>query len=116
MFLIQQITSAPAQKQSLILPDGSSFSMTLAFYPQQYGWFIQNLVYKNFTINGLRITTSPNMLNQWVNSLTFGLACTCVGNREPTQQQDFSSGAALLYVLSAAEVAQYSRILKGATS
>jgi hypothetical protein len=116
MYLIQQITSAPLQTQTLILPDGSSTNLTMAYYPQQYAWFITKLTYKTFTLNGLQITASPNMLNQWKNSLTFGLGCTCAGNREPTQQQDFSSGAAQLFILSAAEVAQYARILAGATS
>lgn len=116
MYLIQQITSAPLQKQTLILPDGSSTSLTIAFYPQQYAWFITLLTYKTFTLQGLQITTSPNMLNQWKNSLTFGLGCTVAGNREPTQQQDFLSGAAQLFILSSAEVAQYARILGGALS
>ena len=116
MYLVQQITSAPLQKQTLILPDGSSTTITMAFYPQQYAWFITSLIYKTFTLQGLQITTSPNMLNQFRNQITFGLGCTVAGNREPTQQQDFSSGAAQLWILSSAEVAQYARILAGALS
>jgi hypothetical protein len=34
------------------------------------------------------------------------------GNREPSQQQDFSTGASQLYILSAAEVAQYAGLLQ----
>ena len=115
MFLIQQITSDPLQTQTLILPDGSSTTITMAFYPLQYAWFITSLTWKTFSLSGLQITTSPNMLNQWRNSLTFGLACYVAGNREPTQQQDFVSGAAQLYILSAAEVAQYYQFLTGVT-
>lgn len=122
MYIVQQITSNPSQTQTLILPDGSQANITISYYPQQYAWFITSLTWASvngalsFSLSGLQITTSPNMLNQWRNSLTFGLGCTCVGNREPTQLQDFSSGNAQLWILSAAEVAQYARILGGALS
>lgn len=113
MYLVQTISSAPTQKQTLVLPDGSTMTMTMSYYPQQYAWFITSLVYKSFTINGLQITTNPNMLHQWRNSLTFGLGCFVSGNREPTQQQDFQSGAAKLYILSSSEVASYTKVLSG---
>jgi hypothetical protein len=112
MFLIQQITTDPAQKQTLILPDGTSLSLTIQFVPMQYGWFITSLVYQSFTLNGLRITNSPNMLHQFRNQIPFGLACFSNNNREPSQQQDFSSGASQLYILSAEEVAQYTELLQ----
>lgn len=111
MYLIQQITSDPLQSQTLVLPNGSQAGLTIAFYPQQYAWFITSLTYQTFTLQGMQITANPNMLNQWRNSLPFGLGCFVVNNREPTQQQDFSSGAAQLYILSAAEVLQYSAFL-----
>lgn len=113
MNIIQQITSAPFQQQVLILPDGTSMSMTLYFMPMQQGWFITNLTYKDFVINGLRITVSPNMLNQFRNQIPFGLACFSVDNREPSLQQDFSSGNASLYILTSDEVSEYARLLSG---
>ncbi len=83
--------------------------MTIQYQAQQYAWFILSLTYAplNFTLTGMQITANPNMLNQWKNSLPFGLGCFVAGNREPTQLQDFSSGAASLFILTAAEVAQY---------
>lgn len=111
MFIIQQITSDPLQKQTLILPDGSQLQLTIYFVPMQFGWFITNLTYGDFQINGLRITNSPNMLNQFRNIIPFGLACYSVQNREPTQQEDFSSGTSQLFILSQAECAQYAELL-----
>jgi hypothetical protein len=111
--IIQQITSDPLQQQTLILPDGSSLNMLVYFVPMQFGWFITNLTYGTFILNGLRITNSPNMLNQFKNQIPFGLACFSTNNREPSQQQDFSSGASTLYLLTQAEVAQYSEFLSG---
>lgn len=113
MYLIQNITSNPTQTQVLILPNGNTLGLTISYAPQQYAWFILSLTYMpaNFTLQGMQITTNPNMLQQWRNSLPFGLGCFVAGNREPTQQQDFQSGAANLYILSQAEVIQYTTFL-----
>jgi hypothetical protein len=111
MLLIQQVTTAPLQKQVLVLQDGTTISLELYYRPQQNGWFVNELVYGDFTLRGLRISNSPNMLNQWRNLLPFGFACFSAANREPTQQEDFSSGASKLYILTEAEVAAYAEFL-----
>jgi hypothetical protein len=114
MYLIQQVTSDPVQKQTLILPNGNTLTMQMYFVPMQYGWFISQMVYGTFTLNSLRITVSPNMLRQFKNQIPFGLACYANGVvREPSQQQDFSSNAFSLYILSAAEVIEYEELLAG---
>lgn len=116
MFIIQQVTSDPLQKQTLILPDGTSLSLTIYFVPMQYGWVITNLTYGTFVLTGLRITVSPNMLRQFKNQIPFGLACYANAsglNREPSQQEDFSSGAFSLFLLDQTEVTQYEEILAG---
>jgi hypothetical protein len=111
MQLIQQITSDSFQEQTIILPDGSSFVFQLYFMPMQYAWIITLLTYKTFTLTGFRVVNSPNMLQQYRNQIPFGLACFSIGSREPTQQQDFSSGASQIWLLSAAEVAAYQAFL-----
>lgn len=113
MLLIQQITSDALQTQTLVLQDGTTLGLTLYFRPLQYGWFINSLTYLTFKLNGLRVCNSPNMLHQFRNQLPFGLACFSTGNREPSQQQDFSSGTSKLYILTAGEVAQYTGYLAG---
>lgn len=112
MLLIQQIASNPFQKQTLTLDDGSSVAITMYFRSMQLGWFITELTRGSFTLNELRITNSPNMLHQFKNQIPFGLACYSKGNREPSQQNDFLSGASKLYILTAAEVAQYTSFLE----
>lgn len=111
MNLIQQITADPLQKQTIVIADGTSFDITMYFVPMQYSWFIQELVYGTFTLEGFRIFNSPNMLHQYRNRLPFGLGCYTVGGREPSQQQDFSSAASKIYVLTAAEVAEFESYL-----
>jgi hypothetical protein len=112
MLQIQQITDAPLQNQTLILPDGTSLSLSLYFRPMQFGWFITQLIYNDFVLRELRITNNPNMLYQFKNQIPFGLACFSLQNREPTQQNDFVSGASTLYVLTSEEVAQYAELLQ----
>lgn len=111
MYTIQNLTTDSLQTQSVILPDGGQVSFTLKFVPLQYGWFLSNLNYLDFTLSNLRVCNSPNMLNQFKNRLPFGLACFSKANREPSLLQDFASGASVLYVLSAAEVAEYTEYL-----
>lgn len=108
---IINITDDSSQSQSFTLPDGTILTFTMTYFPQQYGWFFTSFIYGNLNINGLRICNNPNMLRQWENLIPFGLACYTAGNREPTQQQDFSSGASSLYILTSAEVQAYSEFL-----
>lgn len=115
MFRVQQITTDALQQQTLVLPDGTQMVLTLQYITSQLGWFIQSLVYQDFTLRNVRITTSPNMLRQFKNKLPFGLACYVTGNREPLLQADFSSGNANLFVLTRAEVLEWERFLAGGT-
>lgn len=106
-------TDDSARSQTVSLPDGSFFTFTMYYVPLQLGWFIKDLVYGAFTLNGLRITNNPNMLHQFVNQIPFGLGCISISDREPTLQQDFASGSSTLYLLSAEETDQYRDILNG---
>lgn len=115
MKIISQITTDAIQNFSSALDDGSSFNITIQFIPQQLGWFITNLTYGTFILNGFRIVTSPNMLRQFKNQIPFGLACSVVGNREPTFQQDFASGNATLYILNSTDVQSFEDFLSGSS-
>lgn len=112
MYQVQQITNDTLQTQTLVLPDGTLISLTMYYRPMQYGWWINEIDYKTFTLQGLRIVVSPNLLHQYKNQIPFGLACVTSLQREPTQQDDFSSGAFSLYVLSADEIEEYAQYLQ----
>lgn len=95
------------------MPGGDSVSITMYFRSLQKGWFLNELVYNTtFTIQGVRIVNSPNLLHQWRNFIPFGLACFSTAEREPSLIQDFSSGASKLYILTADEVAEYAEYLR----
>lgn len=113
MLQIQQVTNDTRQRQTLVLPDGTSLSIEIYFIPMQYGWFIQEVTYQDFKVNGLRITNNLNILRQFKNQIPFGLACISVNEREPMLQEDFASGASKLYILTAEEVEAYEDYLRG---
>jgi hypothetical protein len=113
MYALSNITDDYAQTQNIVLPDGTQILMTVYFIQQQYGWFITSLAYEAFLLQGYRITNSPNMLHQYRNLIPFGLACYSANDREPSQLQDFSSGASQLFVLTPAEVQAYTDFLNG---
>lgn len=113
MLRVTSITNDPYQKQTLFLPNGQSVVLFLYFRPMQFGWFIPELRYQDFVIKGLRITNSPNMLFQFMNQIPFGLACYSKENREPTLQDDFSSGNSVLYILTEDECQAYLEFVRG---
>lgn len=114
MFQIQNITSDPKQRQNLVLPDGTAISVTMAFVPMQLGWFFTEISYLNFTLNGIRICNSPDLLYQYRNEIPFGIACfSATTAREPTLIDDFRTGSSKLYILTEAEVDLYTEFLSG---
>ena len=108
---IQQVNSYPNQTQTVVLPDGTSFNITLYYVDLQQGWFISNLTYGAFVLSGWRVFASPNMLHQFRNQIPFGLACYMTEPREPMLQTDFTNNIAQLFLLSMAEVEQFTAFL-----
>lgn len=115
MYFIDGLSSATYQKQRLILPNGDPILLTIRYSPLQYGWFITEISYDptDFVLQGARIVVGANMLYQWRNKIPFGLGCFTKNGQEPTQQEDFSSGFAKLFLLSEAEVTEFSEALSG---
>lgn len=108
---IDKITSYPRQKLSFPLESGEEVSLTLEFMPRQQGWFITELVYLDFIVRNLRVSTSPNILRQFRNIIPFGLCCQTVEKREPMFIEDFQTNSSSLYVMSSSEVKAYEDFL-----
>lgn len=113
MLNIAKITDDPQQKQTVVLPDGTTFTINLYYVQMQYAWFISSLTCNDFTMNWTRVFNSPNMLHQFRNQIPFGLACVTANNREPTQIEDFASGAAIIYALDEADTVLVAKGLSG---
>ena len=108
MQIISGITDAPCQIFSLAIPDGSTANITIAYRPEQQGWFFDlywNAKSPQFQILGRRITTFPNLLRQFETQLSFGLACVTSDGYEPLNLNDFQSGYATFYLLDQTDMA-----------
>jgi hypothetical protein len=112
MIQIQTITSDFYQRQTVNY-NNSSIVFTLKYSPQQLVWYIEQLVYGGVTIQGMRVSTNLNILRQFKNLLPFGMACLTLDDNDPTQQQDFSSGYANLYILDPTDVLAVEATING---
>ena len=112
MLRITSLTDDPLQKQTIFLPNGESVEFILNFKPMQLGWFINEMTYNEFVLKGMRITNSPNMLHQFINKIPFGLGCFSKEDREPTLQEDFTSGNSSLYILTQEETEEFRDYLR----
>jgi hypothetical protein len=104
MTILTGITSEPKQQTSFVLEDGTRVSMFLQYRPQQEGWFV-DLSRGSWTVNGLRLTASPNLLVKWQKLVPFGLAIITANNVEPLNVADFATGVATMYLLNQDDVA-----------
>lgn len=111
MLRIQTITQDPYQKQTVVLSDGSLVTLVLRYVPLQQAWYFDEISWQEFTVNGLRCVTNPNMLRQWKNLIPFGLGCYTDGARDPQLQEDFETETSRLFILTEAEVLEYEDFL-----
>ena len=112
MIQVNTLTDDVYQSQTINYNNGS-IAFTLKYFPNQLSWFIEQLTYGSFIVQGLRVSTNLNVLRQFKNLIPFGLMCLTSDNNDPTQQQDFSSGYASLYVLDQADVAAVEAAING---
>lgn len=108
MTTLAGLSSQPKQQSSFVLPDGSQVSLYLEYRPQQIGWFF-DLVWQQNTLEGLRLTTFPNILRQWERIFPFGLAVVGKNNAEPLNVTDFIDGTVTILVLDAEDLATIER-------
>ena len=105
--ILTGLTDQPNQQYPITLPDGSTATMLLQFWPQQLGWFYE-LTWDGQTPQfeeGLaQLVASPNILRQWKNVIPFGLALATKTGLDPTNQEDFVNGNATLLLLNPSDV------------
>lgn len=104
MKIVTGITSQPKQNMVLVLADGSSVYWYIEYVVQQQGWFA-NFQRGDWAVNGLRLTTSPNLLRKWIEIVPFGLGILTAGDVEPLNSTDFVDGTATVYLLEADDLA-----------
>lgn len=55
-------------------------------------------------IQGIAITTAPNILRQWRKILPFGMLCYSASGLDPFTVNDFVNGASNLYLLDSTDI------------
>lgn len=103
MTIVNGITSQPKQQLSLVLADGSTVTALIEYRPQQIGWF-GNFTWGDWVSNGIRLTSSPNLLRQYRQVIPFGLAIIMANNVDPLNVTDFADGSAVVYLLNEDDV------------
>lgn len=106
MYAISQLTDAAFQQNTIQLPDGSTGTLNLYYASSAPRWFF-DFVHPDFpagAVQGLGLTTHPNLLMQYQNLLSFGLACVTTDGEDPVGSEDFVDGYATLYLLDAVDV------------
>lgn len=97
-----------------MLADGTRVKLELFYRPQQQGWYFNLTVPQptgDFVVKGRRLVTSPNMLRQFRELISFGLGFVTNDNSDPTDQDIFSNGNGTLVLLNAADVAAVESII-----
>lgn len=101
---ITSISDSAKQTMSVVLDDGKKVDISLEYISNQKGWFMSLIYGSVLTLNGYRITTSPNMLRKFRGVIPFGMACATTDGQEPIYKDDFSSGRAKLYILNSSDI------------
>jgi hypothetical protein len=108
MRFLNKITAKAHQRFFLKGNPNQNITMTLRYMPTQEAWFM-DVQYESFSLYGLRVTYSPNLLRKYRNKLPFGFYCGTNDGQDPFFIDDFSTDRARLYLLSPDDVALMER-------
>lgn len=114
MKILEGIQSLSTQTLNTQISNGDTVVITLDFKPSVQMWFV-DIEYNDFFVNGLRVCSSPNLLQQFDKIIPFGLNVNVVDNTEPFLINDFAIGRVLLGVLTPEEVEQINDAYKEAS-
>ncbi len=104
MQLLNNITNDSSQKITVLFDDTSKkIILELVYKPTQLGWFL-NVEYENFSLKGIRICISSNLLNQWSNVIPFGILVISSDSQEPFSIEDFITDRVKIGILNQEEV------------
>lgn len=103
MLYINKITSNAAQQINLTGLPGIQIVMTLQFMPRTAAW-VMGVTYGSFSVQGIAVVSSLNLLRQFRNRIPFGISCIRADGLDPYQIDDFALQRANLYLLNADDV------------
>ena len=113
---IQGLGNEAYQNLQLLLDDGSIATFEFKYRPMTRRWTldVQHAVLPNGKVYSLNVCAYANLLRPWRNIIPFGLACVTQTGVDPFNLDDFRSGRATLYLLTAADVSSVEQLAFGA--
>lgn len=119
MMTVSGITSNPIQTLRIPVGNGSRATMKLVYRATNQMWFMDLSYTKSngatFTLNGIRLCNSLNLLRQYKNRVPFGVLISCPDETEPFLINDFSTGRCSINILTQEEVDQIDTAYIGAS-
>lgn len=109
MRYINKLNSDPFQTAYLTGNAGQRIRMDLRYNPTQKVW-MADFSLGTFTINGISVVKSPNLLRNYRNIIPFGLVVTTADGQDPRNVEDFSTQYAAMYLLTKDEVEEMERL------
>jgi hypothetical protein len=104
VILITGLKAYPSQTFSMVDPaGGGTIYFTINYRPRVQGWFL-DVTFNAFTLAGLKLVRSPNVLAQYHNRIPFGLMVAVSDGFEPFLVNDFYTSRVALYLLDALDV------------
>lgn len=100
---LDNFTDAADQLILFNLDDGSLLQMRFIYRPGIQRWMV-SVSHPLLTLNNFDVCLGPNILRQWKNLVSFGIAVLSDANIDPTQLTDFQDGTVTVNILSAVEV------------
>ena len=102
---INNISDAAKQNFTLIGEAGEVITFNLYFLTRQNSWFFDIACEaQGLSCAGMRLCLSPNLLRNFKNNISFGLAVVSTDGFDPSGIEDFVSGRVQIYTLNAADV------------
>lgn len=103
MRYINKLISSPFQTAFLTGNAGQRIRMDLRYNPTQKMW-IADFQLGEFSVKGISVVKSPNLLRNYRNILPFGIVVTTADGQDPRNLEDFSTQYAAMYLLTQDEV------------
>lgn len=103
---ITNLSDEADQLTKIVLNDGSVAVFEFIYLPAIERW-VFSVSHPTIEVDRLILCTGPNILRDYRNVISFGLACYSTDGADPFYIEDFESGRITLYVLNADEVAYF---------
>lgn len=97
MKYINRINNSSRQRIFLTGNANQRITMDLRFLPSQESW-MADFYYNDFTLKGIHVVASPNILRAYKNIIPFGIICTTEHGLDPYRIDDFRMGTAKLFL------------------